>query len=157
MSFQAKLDIPPEFRSYEAKDIRTQYAALCYRVVNDKTRILLITSRGTKRWIVPKGWPMTGKEPHQAALQEAAEEAGVIGRAAPEPLGRYSYMKLLDSGVEAPCIGLLFAVRVHLLRAEYPEANERDRRWFSRKKAARRVSEPDLARLIRGFDPAIPR
>ncbi|MEC7297898.1 MAG: SUMF1/EgtB/PvdO family nonheme iron enzyme, partial [Pseudomonadota bacterium] len=70
-----------------------------------------------------------------------------------DPLGQYSYMKLLDNGVEVPCIGLLFAVHTRLLKTEYPEANERDRKWFSRKKAAKRVDEPDLAALIRTFDP----
>ena len=154
LSFQRKLAVPPALSQFDATDIRTQYAALCYRIVNDKIRVLLITSRGTKRWIVPKGWPMAKKDPHEAALQEAAEEAGVIGRAWSDPLGQYTYMKLMPDGSEIPCIGLLFPVRVRLLKAEYPEANERDRKGFSRKKAARKVDEPDLAGLIRDFDPA---
>lgn len=153
MSFLRRLSIPKEFRKLNEESIREQYGALCYRVVNGKVRILLITSRGTKRWIVPKGWPMSNKEPHEAALKEAAEEAGVIGRTRKEPLGHYTYYKLLDDGTEVPCVGTLFPVHVRLLRAEYPEANERDRRWFSRKKAAKKVDEPDLAELIRTFDP----
>lgn len=154
MSFQRTVTIPPEFEDYDAHDIRAQYAALCFRVVNDKVRVLLITSRGTKRWIVPKGWPMSKKSPHAAALQEAQEEAGVIGRVWKEPLGHYTYMKLLDNGMEVPCVGHLFAVHTKFLKTEYPEANERDRKWFSRKKAAKRVDEPELAELIRTFDPA---
>ncbi|MGB2201546.1 MAG: NUDIX hydrolase [Pseudooceanicola atlanticus] len=153
MSFQSNLSIPTEFREYDKDEIRTQYAALCYRVVRDKPQVLLITSRGTKRWIVPKGWPMAKKAPHEAALQEAKEEGGVIGRASAKPLGTYSYMKVLSNGDEVPCIGLLFPVRVRLLRAEYPEARERKRKWFSLKKAAKKVDEPELARMIRDFDP----
>ncbi len=70
-----------------------------------------------------------------------------------KPLGTYSYMKVLSNGDEVPCIGLLFPVRVRLLRAEYPEARERKRKWFSLKKAAKKVDEPELARMIRDFDP----
>ncbi|WP_240789437.1 NUDIX hydrolase [Pseudooceanicola onchidii] len=153
MSFLNRTSTPREFRKLDESSIREQYAALCYRVVNDKIRILLITSRGTKRWIVPKGWPMAGKHPHEAALTEAAEEAGVIGRVQKDPIGHYTYFKLLDDGHQIPCVGTLFPVHVRLLRAEYPEANERDRKWFSRKKAAKKVDEPELAALIRTFDP----
>lgn len=154
MSYLRRASIPEDFRKHDDDAIREQYAALCYRVVNGKIRILLITSRGTKRWIVPKGWPMAKKAPHEAALTEAAEEAGVIGRVRKEPIGHYTYYKLMDDGTEVPCVGTVFPVHVRLLRAEYPEANERDRKWFSRKKAARKVDEPELAALIRGFDPA---
>jgi len=60
-------------------EVRTQFAALPFRVKEDKVQVLLITSRGTGRWIVPKGWPMEGKTPAESALQEAWEEAGVQG------------------------------------------------------------------------------
>lgn len=154
VNVQDTSSLPPAGPAIAPPDVRRQYAALCFRVVNDKIRILLITSRGTGRWIVPKGWPMADKAPHLAALQEAREEGGVIGHAWPDPIGEYSYVKQLDSGECVPCIGQVFAVRVRLLKAEYPEANERDRKWFSRKKAARKVDEPELAALIRNFDPA---
>ncbi|MDF1856700.1 NUDIX hydrolase [Pseudooceanicola sp.] len=137
----------------DAEGARTQFAALCYRVVKDKPQILLITSRGTRRWIVPKGWPMAGKTPGACALREAYEEAGVIGRVADRPLGIYPYIKLMDDRSEVPCAGLLFPVRVSALRAEYPEVGERRRKWVSRKNAAARVDEPALAQLIRDFDP----
>ncbi len=96
---------------------------------------------------------MAKKAPHEAALQEAREEAGVIGRARAKPLGTYTYMKHMDNGDHVPCVGLLFPVRVRLMRAEYPEARERRRKWFSTKKASKKVDEPDLARMIRDFDP----
>lgn len=104
---------------------------------------------------MPKGWPIDTWGPHEAALTEAAEEAGVIGRVSRTPLGQYTYYKQLADGTQVPCIGTLFPVHVRLLRAEYPEANERDRKWFSRRKAAKKVEEPELAALIRSFDPTL--
>lgn len=142
-----------KFPGLDDKLVQTQYAALCYRIVKDKPQILLITSRGTKRWILPKGWPMKNRSPGQAALREAYEEAGVIGRVAETPLGRVPYLKTSESGEELPCVGIIYPVRVALLKAEYPEAGERKRKWFSRKKAAKRVLEPELARLLKTFDP----
>lgn len=152
MSFQRNLPLPPAFESFDPKDIRTQYAALCYRVVNDKIRVLLITSRGTKRWIVPKGWPMEGKTPAASALQEAWEEAGVEGRQIGGCLGVFSYEKTADDE-DLPCLAMLYAVKVKSLAKKYPEAHQRRRLWTSRKKAARLVAEPELARLIRDFEP----
>ncbi|MBT8416205.1 MAG: NUDIX domain-containing protein, partial [Silicimonas sp.] len=58
------------------RDVRTQFGALCWRVVNDKVQVLLITSRRRKRWILPKGWPMDEATPVEAAQTEAWEEAG---------------------------------------------------------------------------------
>ncbi|MGR3323285.1 MAG: NUDIX hydrolase [Pseudooceanicola sp.] len=134
-------------------DVQTQFAALCYRIVKDKPQVLLITSRGTKRWIVPKGWPMKDRSPGDCALREAYEEAGVIGRVATRPLGIYPYLKLMEDGSEVPCAGLLFPVRVSALRAEFPEADQRRRKWFSPKKAARRVEELALSQLLLDFNP----
>lgn len=85
---------------------RTQYGALCYRVgtENGKVEVLLITSRGTGRWIIPRGWPMRKKKPHEAAEIEAWEEAGVRGRVRKTPVGRYTYLKWLGDGDVSPCI-----------------------------------------------------
>lgn len=148
----AHLRLP--FPADQKAEVRTQFAALCYRTVKAKPEFLLITSRGTKRWIVPKGWPMEGKTAPACALREAYEEAGVIGRAAAHPLGVYPYMKLMDDGAEVPCAALVYPVRVSALRAEFPEAEQRRRKWYRRKKAARKVDEPALSRLILEFDPA---
>ncbi len=133
--------------------MQTQYAALCYRLIKGKPRILLITSRGTKRWIIPKGWPMQGKPPGAAALQEAYEEAGVVGQVNETPLGMYSYIKSLSDGRALPCVGVVYAVNVDAMKGHFPEEGERRLKWFSRKKAARKVEEPELARIIRDFDP----
>ena len=78
------------------RDVRSQFAALCYRVKDGKTRVLLVTSRGTGRWIIPKGWPMDGKTPAETAAQEAWEEAGVTGKVQDMCLGLFSYRKTME-------------------------------------------------------------
>ena len=134
-------------------DVRTQFAALCYRIRRGKVQVLLITSRGSRRWIMPKGWPMDGRTPADSALREAWEEAGVTGTVAPTCLGVYAYGKSMGDMDELPCLAMLYPVEVKSLARRYPESNERRRRWVSRKKAARLVAEPDLARMILDFDP----
>ncbi|MFK7745522.1 MAG: NUDIX hydrolase [Roseobacter sp.] len=136
-------------------DVRTQFAALCYKVRKGKVRILLITSRTTKRWIVPKGWPMDGKTPAESAYIEAWEEAGVTGVSDERCIGVFSYSKGMEDQDDLPCLAMVFAIEVTDLADEYPEANERDRIWISRKKAAALVDEPELSRILRDFDPRI--
>ena len=66
--------LPISLRGAAKSDVRTQFAALCYRIKRGKVQVLLVTSRRTKRWIVPKGWPMEGRTPADSAAQEAWEE-----------------------------------------------------------------------------------
>lgn len=134
-------------------DLRTQFAALCYRMVRGRPEVLLITSRGSRRWIVPKGWPMDGKTPGESALTEAWEEAGVIGKVQDRCLGLFSYQKLIGADSGLPCVALLYPVRVKKLVPDYPEKGQRQRRWMRPKKAAQRVQEPELAHIIRHFQP----
>ena len=135
-------------------DMRTQFAALCYRVKADRPEVLLITSRGTGRWIVPKGWPVAGMTPAASAEREAWEEAGVRGRFHDICLGLYSYIKIVEDGPDLPCAAMVYPVRVKTLARNYPERGQRKRKWFSPKKAAERVAEPELARILLDFDPA---
>ena len=135
------------------RDLRAQFAALCYRVVKDKPQILLITSRTTKRWILPKGWPIQDIKPADTALTEAWEEAGVKGRAFDQCLGLYSYSKKLDDGTELPCVVMTYPIKVKSLADDFPEAKERKRKWFSPKKAAARVDELELKHILKNFDP----
>lgn len=134
-------------------ELRTQFAGLCYRINNGKIQVLLATSRGSKRWIVPKGWPMEGKTPAQSALCEAWEEAGVIGKAEDRCLGVYTYEKDIGAKEDLSCIVMVYPIAVKRLAKKFPEAGERRRCWVSRKKAAKLVAEPDLAQLIRQFSP----
>ncbi|WP_246162273.1 NUDIX hydrolase [Roseovarius faecimaris] len=137
------------------RDLRTQFAALCYRMVKGKPEILLITSRRSGRWIVPKGWPADGKTPSESALTEAWEEAGVIGKAHNVGLGLFSYHKQVDDQTDLPCVAMVYPVKVKSVANKFPEAGMRKRKWLSPKKAAERVNEPELADIIRRFDPGM--
>lgn len=139
--------------SASKSDVRTQFAALCFRVEDGKTRILLITSRGSGRWIIPRGWPMDNKTPCEAALTEAWEESGVRGKGYEVSLGLYSYTRDIGEDGLTPCVAMVYPVKVKDMADDYPEKGQRRRKWFSRKKAAELVSEPELANIIRGFDP----
>jgi len=131
--------------------LRTQYGALCWRRHRGRTRVLLVTSRDTGRWIIPKGWPIAGLSPEAAALQEAWEEAGVRGQASPMCLGLYRYDKVLTPDRRLPCLVAVYPVQVAALRDRFPERRERRRAWFSPEKAAERVEEAALGDLIAGF------
>ena len=132
---------------------RVQYAALCYRAQRGRLQILMITSRDTGRWIIPKGWPMPGRSPAECAAQEAWEEAGVQGHAAQLPEGCYSYAKALGPRLAVPCLVEVYPLRVERLAGQFPEKGQRRRKWFAPKKAALKVAEPDLAQMLAGFVP----
>ena len=137
----------------QKRHTRSQFGALCYRVTDGKIQILLISSRRTKRWILPKGWPENGMTPGESAANEAMEEAGVTGKLNDRPLGVYCYEKKVDNGKNYPCVVTIYALKVKKTLVDYPEKSERHRKWFGRKDAAKRVLEPDLALLIKSFDP----
>lgn len=147
--------LPITFRAAHKSDIRSQFAALCYRISSNKPEILLITSRRVGRWIVPKGWPMDGMTPAASAAQEAWEEAGVIGKPQEQCLGLFSYQKVIDDQTDLPCVALVYPVKVKSLASDFPEKGQRRRKWFSPKKAAARVMEPELARILADFDPRV--
>ena len=132
---------------------RTQNGALCWRERNGRRQILLITSRRTGRWVIPKGWPQNGEAPEDAALREAVEEAGVSGKLYPVCLGVFDYVKHPDLEDALPCVVAVYPVKVRRLLPDWEERAERRRKWFSPKKAAAEVGERELARLIKGFDP----
>jgi len=134
------------------REIRTQFGALCYRIRRDKIRVLIITTRSGKNWIVPKGWPMDNATPADAAAREAFEEAGVEGKVTGNCLGIFSYTKELD-GDDMPCVVAVFALKVKRIHAIYPERGRRKRKWLGRKKAAALVNNPELSQIIRSFVP----
>ena len=105
--------LPISLQGARKGEVRTQFAALCYRVRQGKVQVLLITSRGAKRWIVPKGWPMDAKTPGAAAAREAWEEAGVRGRVTGGCLGVYSYTKEMDDGEMLPVVAMLLSL-IHI-------------------------------------------
>lgn len=132
-----------------------QYGVLAYRR-GAGLQILLITSRETKRWVIPRGNPIDGLAPQQSALREAFEEAGVEGVTAPGPIGRYRYEKRLKDGGSVPAEVLVFPMEVTEERSDWPERAERDRKWFDASLAAELVDEQGLKDLIGGFRPAAP-
>jgi 8-oxo-dGTP pyrophosphatase MutT (NUDIX family) len=112
-----------------------------------KVDVLLVTSRETKRWIVPKGWPWKGRPDCEAAAGEAKEEAGVIGEVTPEPVGSFSYLKRRKNG-DLPVSVDVFVIEVTKLLDKYAESKQRERRWFTPAEAAGQVDEPELGALI---------
>lgn len=126
----------------------SQHAALCWRMHRGGVEVLLITSRDTGRWIIPKGWPMSGKTAAQTAAQEAWEEAGVKGQIAEDALGHYAYDKLRTKLAPLPCGVSVFPLRVETVADKFPERKERRRKWFAAANAARKVDEPELRALL---------
>ena len=128
---------------------KLQVAALCHRDTKRGKEVLLVTSRGTGRWIIPKGWPIKGMNSPQAAAQEAWEEAGVKdGQAQPKSIGSYSYDKTLGSGLPMPVETLVYSVEVDNLANDFPEAHQRTRKWATPQEAASLVAEPELKSIL---------
>ncbi|MDR3513935.1 MAG: NUDIX hydrolase [Caulobacteraceae bacterium] len=128
-----------------------QYAALPYRLGEAGVEILLVTSRETQRWVIPKGWPMKDREPHAAAAREALEEAGVAGKVAKEPIGAYRYVKRLKNGAPLVCSVDVFPLLVSRQRKNWREQGQRTAHWFTVEEAAEAVQEPELQDLIARF------
>lgn len=128
-----------------------QYAALPYLLEDGHPRVLLVTSRETRRWILPKGKPEKRMAPHAVAAHEAYEEAGVRGTVADKPFATFASTKRLSSGREIPC-----EIRVYLLQVEetldrWPEMHERERRWVTPGQAALLSSEAGLIDVLLTF------
>ncbi|MFE1603325.1 NUDIX hydrolase [Methylobacterium sp. ID0610] len=142
----------PKLKAKKARSAKVlqQVAALPVRPTPDgDLEVLLVTSRETRRWIVPKGWPMKGRKPHRAAAIEACEEAGVIGPISKTPVGFYTYAKRLPDGGALPCRVAVYCLTVTKQLATWPEKGQRDVQWVSSEAAAVLVDEPELADLIR--------
>lgn len=123
-----------------------QSAVIPYRIQDEKLEVLLITSSGGKRWVIPKGMIEIFMKPHYSAAKEAWEEAGVVGEVSETSIGSYRYKKL----------GYNFLVDVFLLRVEtvfndWPEAKIRKREWLSLKQAIKRIEEVKLKEILMEF------
>lgn len=151
---QRPIELPSGDPREAKQGLRTQFGALCWRVKGSDVQILLVTSRHTKRWILPKGWPVDGETPAKAAANEAWEEAGAKGKVIPICLGIYSYNKRRTKREPLPCVVAVFPMNVGGTEKKWPESKQRQRKWVSPRKASRMVDEPELARILREFDPA---
>jgi 8-oxo-dGTP pyrophosphatase MutT (NUDIX family) len=145
---------PIRMTGADKHDLRTQFGVMPYRIRDGKLEILLITARDNNRWILPKGWPMDGITPAEAAATEAFEEAGVEGKVSPVVLGLYSYRKSVN-GDDLPIVVTMFAMKVGRVLKSWPEKSQRKRKWVSRKKAAALLKEPELGQIVSGFDPRL--
>jgi 8-oxo-dGTP pyrophosphatase MutT (NUDIX family) len=130
---------------------RRQVAALPWRGEGDALRVLLVSSRETRRWVIPKGWPMKDKTDFAAAAQEAYEEAGLDGVIAEQPVGEYEYLKRLKSGAARLVKVDVFPLKVTGEHATWPEKGQRTLEWMTPVEAALAVQEPELRDLIARF------
>ena len=128
-----------------------QVAAIPFRMnERGEVEVMLVTSRTTKRFIVPKGWPMKSKSGRKAATIEAQEEAGVLGKTLKQPAGTYSYWKRLTNRfVRVDVTVYLLAVTEEL--ANWQEAKRRQRAWLAPEDAAMLIDEPDLSTLLKNL------
>jgi 8-oxo-dGTP pyrophosphatase MutT (NUDIX family) len=126
-----------------------QVGAICLRKsIQGSTEVLLITTRETGRWTIPKGWPIKGLKSHEAAAREAWEEAGVKGKARKGPLGYFTYLKTLGDGKKIPSLVGVYLLEVKKAFTKFPESKERSTEWLSPIAAAARVLEPELKGLL---------
>lgn len=132
---------------------RRQYAALPWRHSEVGLEILLITSRETRRWVIPKGWARKGEPPTIAAAREALEETGAAGRVDPAPLGEYGYDKLMKSGRVRPVTVAVYSLEVLHEHEEWPEMAVREKLWIAAAEGADLVDEAELRILIASFKP----
>jgi len=130
---------------------RVQVAALPWRLGKDGVEVMLITSRGSGRWVLPKGWPEAGETLWDSAAREALEEAGVEGAIGHAAVGRFFYSKVLGNGMEWRCEVPVYPLEVDREAKRWPEKGERTRRWFTASQAAGLVREPELGELIAAF------
>lgn len=128
-----------------------QVAALPWKQTETDIQILMITSRETRRWVIPKGGRMVGKTDPQAAAVEAMEEAGVQGPVSNAAIGVFRYIKRLRSGEDRANVVAVYPLQVMIQHGTWLEAHERERRWMLPETAAALVHEPDLAALILRF------
>src|SRR5579864_1857830 len=109
-----------------------QYGALPFSVTDEgEIRILLVTTRGRRNWIIPKGWPIRNLTAAATAAREAYEEAGLVGAIIGDaPLGYFRYQKPRNSRKVAICEVSVFLFAVERQLHKWPEKSERETRWF---------------------------
>jgi 8-oxo-dGTP pyrophosphatase MutT (NUDIX family) len=127
---------------------RVQVAAFPVRIdEGGKPQVLLLTSRETKRWIIPKGWTMKGRKPWEAAAQEALEEAGIVGRPRKTAIGSYVYFKRQTAHFDVCRVDVYLLAFAKQLKT-WREKGQREAKWFGLDEAATLVEEPGLVKLL---------
>jgi len=147
----AKIDLS---RRETDREPRSQYAALPWRSAEGgRIEVLLITSRETRRWVIPKGWPIKGMSSKMSAAREAYEEAGIEGQMG-KKLGLYHYQKRLRSGRIQPVRVAVYPMQVSAELEDWPEKGQREKHWLAADEASVLVEEPELQAIIAAFRPA---
>lgn len=139
-------------RIFGGEPCRVQAAALPWRKSPEGVEVMLITSRETGRWVLPKGWPGRNEPLCAAAAREAMEEAGLSGAISSASAGNYLYIKVNRSGgQDVPCEVLVYPLEVDQVASRWKEDKVRSRKWVSPQEAASLVEEPDLGSVIERF------
>lgn len=127
-----------------------QYGALPWRITERGFEILLVTTRHSGQWILPKGWPIDGASPHASAEHEALEEAGVLGEIGETAIGAFRHNKKRKN-TTLRCEVRIYPLRVTHQRADWPEKSERRARWFRLSDARAAVRSSELKAIIESF------
>lgn len=133
-------------KSHEAAE--PQFAALPMRGNGPYLEVMLVTSRDTRRWVLPKGWADDHLTASKLAAREAFEEAGLLGRVGDVPIGSFEYEKRLRTGECTTCTVAVFPMQVDVELDDWPERKQRRRQWFGVRVAAQLVHDPELADLL---------
>ncbi len=132
------------------KLVYKQVGLIIYKMKKSGPRVLLITSRETGRWVIPKGWPMKGKPDSKAALQEAWEEAGLAKiKGSVERIGTYFYEKAYRKSKNKPVFVKTYLAEAKTFKTKFPEAGQRKLKWVKPKRAAKMVKEPSLRQTFK--------
>lgn len=138
---------PKKIRAKKPR-LRRQFGVLALRIRGASASVMLVTSRGTRRWIIPKGNPEKGKTGPMVGAIEAFEEAGLIGEVWDKPIGVYVSPKHLLSGKVVLCEIEVYRMDVEEVLDDWPEKGQRERRWYSLDEAAMLVGEGGLVALL---------
>lgn len=140
-----------DLKSLFRRPARLQIAALCYRVRKGKIEVLLVTSRSSRRWILPKGWPIMKRRAHKTAEIEAYEEAGIIGKVAKTAFGSFPSYKGHNGGLKIRTDVAVYPIRVERQLDSFPELGQRELSWLSIDDAIEAADEPGLSQLLGQF------
>lgn len=130
---------------------RRQFAALPWRRLESGVVVLLISSRESRRWVIPKGWAKKGEAGPFAAARETLEETGLAGAVASTPLGEYRYGKVMKSGRVRRVRVTVYALEVMFEHDDWPEKSLREKLWTTPEDAVGLVEEAELRSVILSF------
>ena len=128
---------------------RAECAALPWRISGEGTmEVLLILQRQEKRWTVPSGTRSGTRTELQAAERAAFQHAGVTGRLAPAPVGRFHKTLTLADGRKDSCDVTVYGLHVWGTLVRWPDETKVLRRWMPLSEARALAADPGLAELL---------